>query len=48
MTDVSHYGVDEMNATERREFMAWYEENKVEVFDKKRVLEKYCQDDVTV
>ena len=28
--------------------MAWYNEEKVKVFDNRRVLEQYCQDDVTV
>ena len=37
--DISHYGVDEMNASERNEFFAWYEDQKVEVFDNRLVLE---------
>ena len=45
--DVSQYGVAEMRASERREFMAWYEEKKYEVFKNRRVLEEYCQDEVT-
>jgi len=44
--DISYYGVDEMSASERNEFIAWYEGQKVEVFDIRRVLESYCQDDV--
>jgi hypothetical protein len=48
MPDVRYYGIDEMSATERRDFMTWYEEHKDEVFDNRRVLEKYCQVDVTV
>ena len=28
--------------------MTWYEDKKNRVFDNKLVLEKYCQDDVTV
>jgi len=28
--------------------MTWYEERRDEVFDNRRVLEQYCQDDVTV
>ena len=28
--------------------MAWYAEQKDKVFDNRRVLEQYCQDDVTV
>jgi hypothetical protein len=37
--DVTHYGVDEMSAGERNEFVAWYEDQKDVVFDNKRVLE---------
>jgi len=50
ITDVSYYGVNEMGEEERQEFLAWYDENqKTEKrFEKRRVLEKYCQDDVTV
>ena len=47
--DVSQYGVEETSASERREFMTWYDdEQKDKVFDNTRVLEEYCQDDVTV
>ena len=28
--------------------MAWYTEQKFKVFDNRKVLEQYCQDDVTV
>ena len=28
--------------------MSWYDAQKHKVFDKRRVLEQYCQDDVTV
>jgi hypothetical protein len=37
-----------MSVSEREAFMAWYEERKGRVFDRRRVLEQYCQDDVTV
>jgi hypothetical protein len=37
-----------MSESERREFLDWYEGHKGELFDNKRVLETYCQDDVTV
>jgi len=37
-----------MSISERGEFMTWYEGQKNRVFDNKLVLEKYCQDDVTV
>jgi len=33
---------------EGREFMAWYDEQRVKVFDNRHMLEQYCQDDVTV
>jgi len=37
-----------MSEGERREFMAWYNKEKVKVLDSMRVLEQYCQDDVNV
>ena len=37
-----------MNEGERRDFLAWYEKNKSEVFDNRLALETYCKDDVTV
>jgi len=46
--DIVYYGVDEMGDSDRREFMAWYNEQKVNIFDNLYVLEQYCQDDVTV
>jgi len=46
--DVSYCGVNEMGEEGRREFFAWYESQKSEPFDNRRVLETYCQDDVTV
>jgi hypothetical protein len=46
--DKWYFGADEMSETERREFMTWYDEQKDKVFDNKRILEQYCQDDVTV
>jgi hypothetical protein len=50
MPDVSYYGVNEMFDSERKDFIAWYEGQKssAAVFDNRRVLEQYCQDDVTV
>jgi hypothetical protein len=36
--DISYYGVDEMSASERSDFVAWYEgQNKVEVFDNRQI-----------
>ena len=46
--DITNYGIDEMIASERNEFLAWYKGQKGEVFDNRRVLEAYCQDDVSV
>jgi len=46
--DIKYYGADKMSEGERREFMAWYNKEKVKVFDNRHVLEQYCQDDVTV
>ena len=34
--------------SEREKFTAWYDTQKYKVFDNRRVLEQYCQDDVTV
>jgi hypothetical protein len=46
--DIEYYGADEMSKGERREFVAWYNEQKVKVLDNRRVLQQYCPDDVTV
>jgi hypothetical protein len=43
-----YYGADEMSEGERKELMAWYNEQKVKVFDNRLVMEQYCQDDVNV
>ena len=32
----------------RQEFTTWYDEHKHRIFDNRRVLEEYCQDDGTV
>ena len=46
---VSYYDIDHMHESERKEFLAWYETVvKKEVFDNRRVLESYCQADLTV
>jgi len=37
-----------MSEGERRQFLAWYNEQKVKVLENRHVLEQYCQDDVTV
>lgn len=47
--DNSYYGVDQMHEYERKAFISWYETTaRSEVFDKRRVLERYCEADVTV
>jgi hypothetical protein len=47
--DVSYYDVDQMYESERKQFLSCYETvAKKKVFDKRRVLESYCQADVTV
>jgi hypothetical protein len=48
IADISYYGEKEMSGGERAEFLAWYEDKMSLVFDNRRVLEFYCQDDVTV
>ena len=45
---ITYYGVDEISASERNEFLAWYEGQKLEVFRTRRVLKSFCQDDVSV
>ena len=46
--DIKYFGPDEMNEAERKDFLSWYNEQKDIVFDNRRVLEHYCQHDVTV
>jgi len=46
--DIEYYGVDDTGEGERRGFMAWYDEHKDKVFDNRRVLKQYYQDDVSV
>jgi hypothetical protein len=46
---ISYYDIDHMHESERKEFLSWYETvAKTEVFDNRRILERYCQADVTV
>ena len=44
--DMAKYGVAEMGESERKEFVSWYDVQKHKVFDNRRVLKQYCQDDV--
>jgi hypothetical protein len=47
--DVSYYDIHHMHESEKKEFLSWYETvAKTEVFDNRRMLERYCQADVTV
>ena len=48
MLDISYYGVDEMSGADRKEFLAWYVTRNSQLFDKRLVLDAYCQDDITV
>ena len=43
-----HYGVEEMSAGERTEFLEWYDSQRSMAFDNRSLLETYSQDDVTV
>jgi hypothetical protein len=44
----SFYGADAISDRDRREFLQWYDCQKSEIFDNRRVLKDYCQADVTV
>jgi hypothetical protein len=46
--DVSYYDIDHMHEYERKEFLSYKTVAKTEVFDNRRMLERYCQGDVTV
>jgi len=46
--DIKYFGADEMSESERKDFLSWYNEQNDIVLDNRRVLEQYCQDDVTV
>ena len=46
--DTLYYGIVEMGALERTEFLEWYDSQRSELFYSRRVLENYSQDDVTV
>jgi hypothetical protein len=48
MPGIEYFGADKISESERREFLAWYAEQKDEIFNNRRVFEQYCQDDVTV
>jgi len=37
-----------MGEEERKDFLGWYERQRYDTFENKRVLETYIQDDVTV
>jgi hypothetical protein len=46
--DIRYYGADAMSDAERNEFLQCYKTPKTEIFNNRRVLEEYCQADVTV
>jgi hypothetical protein len=46
--DIQYFRADEMSEGERKDFLLWQSEQKDKVFDCRRVLEQYCQNDVTV
>ena len=47
--DVSYYDIDQIHGSERKEFLTWCESvAKTEVFENRRMLERYCMTDVTV
>jgi len=46
--DIGYFGADEVREGERMDFISGNDEQKDKVFDKRRVLEQYCQDNVTV
>ena len=48
ISDTKYFGVNEMVKEERQECLAWYDSQKSEIFDNRRVQEKYYQDDDTV
>jgi hypothetical protein len=41
--EISYFGVNDMSHSERKDFMAWYEEQRDRVFDNRLFLEQYCQ-----
>jgi len=46
--DISYNGAKEIGEEERRLFLVWYKSQRSETFQNRRVLESYCQDDITV
>ena len=46
--DTKDYGVGEMSAGERTEFLEWYDNQRSVPFDNRSVQETYCLDDVTL
>jgi len=45
---LSYCGVDKMSCGERKQLLSWYERQKVELFNNRRVLVSYSQNDVKV
>ena len=46
--EITYYVIDVMSDSGRNEFRAWYECQNDEVFDNRRVLEAYSQDDLSL
>ena len=45
--EVKYFGADEMIHSQTSEFMTWYDRQKDDLFDNRRFLEQYYQDEVT-
>ena len=45
--DTEYYGVNDMGEEKRQDFLAWNDRQKSDLFDIRRGLKIYCQDDVT-
>jgi hypothetical protein len=43
IADITYYGADKMVVAKRIKFLEWYECQKTELFDKNRLLERYCK-----
>jgi hypothetical protein len=46
--DIKYFGADKMDEGKRKYFMSSYDEQNFKVFDFRRVLEEYCQNDATI
>ena len=46
--DTLYYGIDKMSAGDRTGFLEWYDSQRSVLSVNRRVLEAYCQNDVTM